>query len=335
MFADLTPPRAIPSPSIDLYLAKESQINFSAIQVPANIKLIDERAGTAGSVIRGQVLDMPSSKPIADAQIVLEKNNKETHKWESAMQTRSNADGEFEFKELPSDSYRLNVSASDHATRVADYIQVLESTFKQTTVQLSALVKITGKVIDNDGAAVVGASVRASGSIAADKTEYRQPEDAPQATTDAQGNFSLLAPPGTTHLYATLDGYFQLYSREATTAPSDAVTIRVTKTGTIKVTVVESAGNPAKDAMVEVRGSPDPIGRWGGSRSMMPDGIFEFKNIPPGEYLVSTGPSPDIANDANAKKIEVKIGQTTEITMEQHARVMKTGTGGQRISPIQ
>lgn len=332
--ANISPPTAMPSPSLDLYLTKESGIDFSTIRVPNNIKVIDERSDAAGSAIRGRVLDMPTSRPIADAQVVLEKNNRETHKWESVKQTRSNAEGTFEFLALPADSYRLNVSAGDHAARIADYIQVLESTSKQCTVQLSPVVRITGKVIDNDGAAVVGASVKAASSIAADNTEYRQPEDTPAAITDAEGKFSLAAPQGATRLRATLDGYYQLEFREATTAPSGATTIRVTKTGNIKGVVVDRLGNPALgDAMVEIRGTPDPVGRWGGGLSLMPDGTFEFKNIPPGEYLISTGPSPDLAHDPNAKTIQVKVGETTEITLEQHARVTQMGAG-RRISPM-
>lgn len=338
MFADLAPKRPMPSPSIDLFLEKTSKIDFAAIKVPANIKIIDERAdsnATAGSIIRGQVLDMITSKPIPDAQIVLEKRNQEALKWESADQARSTAEGAFEFKNVPVSSYRLNVSASGRATRIADYIQILDSTSKQTVVQLSPVVAIKGKVVDTEGAPIAGVSVKASGSVGADNMEYRQPEDAPPAITDALGNFSLDGPQGTSRMRATRDGYYQLDSRDATTAPADAVTIRMTRTGTVKATVVDRLGNPAPgDAMVEIRGSPNPVGRWGGSLSLMPGGIFEFKNVPPGEYLVSTGPSPDVANDPNAKKIEVKVGETTEITIEQRARVTQTSPGSRRISPV-
>lgn len=338
MFADLVPKRPMPSPSINLFLEKASKIEFAAIKVPANIKIIDERADSnaaAGSIIRGQVLDMDTSRPIADAQIVLEKRNQDALRWESADQVKSTADGAFEFKNIAANSYRLNVSASGRATRIADYIQILDSTSKQTVVRLSPVVAIKGKVVDTDGVPVAGVSVKASGSVGTDKMEYRQPEDAPPAITDALGNFSLDAPQGTSRMQASLDGYYHVDSRGATTAPADAVTIRMTRTGAIKATVVDRQGNPAlDDAMVEVRGSPNPIGRWGGSLSLMPGGIFEFKNVPPGEYLVSTGPSPDVAHDPNAKKIQVKVGETTEITIEQRARVTETGPGARRISPV-
>ena len=154
MLGDLIPARPMPSPSIDLFLDKASAIDFSAIRVPRNIKLTDERGGAsgiAGSTIRGQVLQMLTSRPIADVQLVLEKNNPETHKYESVSQTKSDADGAFEFKNVASSSYRLKVSASGRATRIADYIQILDSTSKQTEVQLAPVVTIKGKVIDTDG----------------------------------------------------------------------------------------------------------------------------------------------------------------------------------------
>ena len=64
------------------------------------------------------------------------------------------------------------------------------------------------------------------------------------------------------------------------------------------------------------------------------DGSFVFKNIPPGEYLISSGGNPDLANDPNALTIQVKVGETTDLTIQQHARVTEMGVGGRRISPI-
>lgn len=336
MVVDLIPSVPMPSPCIDLFLEKASAIDFSAIKIPANIKVTDERAdanGFAASIIRGQVVDLTGSAPIVDAQIILEKNNPEARKWESASQTRSNAEGTFEFRDVASNSYRLNVSAPGHATRIADYIQILDSTSKRAVVKLAPVAAIKGKVIDTDGAPVAGASVKTWGSIGTDKSSYREPEDAPAAITDAGGNFSLSAPEGTTRLRATLDGYYHVDSRGATTVPSDAVTIRMTRTGMIRGTVVDRQGNPAPDAMVEIRGWPDSIGRWGGSLSLMPQGVFEFKNVPPGDYVISTGSNPVLAKDPDAMKIQVKVGETTELTLEQRARVTPMG-GGRRISPI-
>ena len=85
--------------------------------------------------------------------------------------------------------------------------------------------------------------------------------------------------------------------------------------------------------MVEIRGWPDAIGRWSGNLSLMPDGIADFKNVPPGDYLISSGPGPDLANDPDAITIKVKVGETTEITIQQHARVTEAGSA-RRISPI-
>jgi hypothetical protein len=58
------------------------------------------------------------------------------------------------------------------------------------------------------------------------------------------------------------------------------------------------------------------IGSWGGSMQCGKDGSFEFKGVPPGEYLLSTKPMlPGQPEDPEALPVVVKEGETEEFEL--------------------
>ncbi|HVT88794.1 MAG TPA: carboxypeptidase-like regulatory domain-containing protein [Tepidisphaeraceae bacterium] len=314
-------PVPLPPPTINLFLYKDSPINFAAIKVPDDVRITDERASASGataSLVHGNVLDASTNQPLVDAEVSLTKYSPEDRKWHPLHAIKTAADGGFEFKNLEPQSYRLLARADGYASRDAAQVQILDDTAKQVSVALVKQVLLTGTVKDIDGKGVKGINVRAVGMVTADGADYRTSEEDSQTTTDAEGNFSLgKLPAGTLLIYVTGDGYFDLDTSKTFTAPQQGLVIHVTPTGSIKGTVVDNTGNPAVAGNIRVSPPGDPVGKWGGSAQIKPDGSFEFKNVPPGEYIVSANPDPSRAPNASDVKIELKAGQTADVSLMQ------------------
>jgi hypothetical protein len=103
------------------------------------------------------------------------------------------------------------------------------------------------------------------------------------------------------------------------TVPADDVVLRMTMTGTVKVTVAKADGskpNGSWIAMIEPEGG-SKIGSYGGSGNLAADGTRSFDNVPPGKYVVKAQANPGRAAGKNdGKTIEVKPGEATEVKIE-------------------
>ena len=90
----------------------------------------------------------------------------------------------------------------------------------------------------------------------------------------------------------------------------------MTGTGIVRVQVVGADGKPPSDktfVRIEHPGGPR-VGQWGGSARCQEDGICEFKEVPPGEYLVSANPGLTIRDeDSGTKLVIVKAGETADV----------------------
>lgn len=309
-------------PCIDVYVAGADGkgIDFKQIKVPAGITVTDERAtaagypADAGSVVRGDVYDMSTSKPIANAEVVVARHDNQG----KTEQVAGKADGQghFELKNIPPGSYRVSVSADGYAPRMLGYVQLGSNALKQYTTHLVPPAKVRGTVIDTDGKPVAGVEVIASSIIAIDGRGYLLP-DRPEATTDDKGAFELAGlPQGFLQLHGHHKTYFMLDILKPYAAPADDIVLRVTATGSVKGRVLRPDGKPAADANVSVNPPGERIGKWGGSTQVSPDGTFHFDGVPPGKYFVSANPGLAITgNDPAAKEIEVKTGQTVEVEL--------------------
>jgi hypothetical protein len=225
--------------------------------------------------------------------------------------------GAFEVRRIPAGTFRLAVSADGYAPRAVGYESFRENGFREMNVELITEAKLDGVVTDGSGKPVEGAKVRAT-PLAIDGRGYASPGRA-EAVTDARGRFSLTGlPQGFAELWCNAEGYFQPESvGKLHDVPAANVALKLVGTGRLKVTVVGPDGKPAgADVNVHVNPPGDPIGKWGGSAQLRPDGTYEFTAVPPGTYWVATvfDPRPAEQNPA-AKSVTVGPGKLAEVKL--------------------
>jgi hypothetical protein len=102
--------------------------------------------------------------------------------------------------------------------------------------------------------------------------------------------------------------------------PEEA-TIVVEGTGTVRGKVVGDDGNPPRRAfLVEIEPKDGAkIGTWGGAMQCKEGGVFEFKGVPPGEYVVIAKPNPMREGEASEPKaVTVTVGATVSLEVINH-----------------
>lgn len=187
-----------------------------------------------------------------------------------------------------------------------------ERTYKPFTVELAKQAHLGGVVMDSDGQPLRNVKVRASSVMAMDGRGYRQPLSR-QAETDDAGRFDFTGlPAGFLQLHASASGYhfgdlFTIYD-----VPSTNVVLRLKGAGGMLVTVVDKQGKAISQfegnevlVSVEPKGG-SIIGSWGGSGKVNAQGVIEFKDMPPGEYRVSSRPNPSSSSRNSPEQI-VKV----------------------------
>jgi len=309
-------------PRLDVYVAAAGGkgIDWAKISVPKNITVSDERASAAGyapnasGVIRGDVYDMVTSKPILGARILLDTNA--ATDWTEAASAKSDDTGHFELKSIAAGNYRLSISADGYVPRLLGYLELGHNALKEYTVHLCAPAHISGNVRDTDGNPVAGARVRADNIVAMDGRGYLIPQR-PEVVSDAAGKFELSGvPQGWLQFYVSAESHQMLDALKQYSVPSADIALHVTATGSIKGKVLKPDGNPANDAQVSVNPQGERIGKWGGSTNVNAEGTFTFQNVPPGKYLVSANPGLAISGaDPDGKLIEVKARQTAQVEL--------------------
>jgi hypothetical protein len=265
---------------------------------------------------------MVTSKPVAGASIVVAKHAGagDEYNYAAVASTKSGADGRFELKDIPADTYRVQASADGYAGRVLGYAQLGNDTLKEYVVRLAPPATLEGTVLDTDGKPVKGVSVRADCVMGPDGAGYRLPARA-EATTDEQGAFAIANLPGGGYCqtFAHAAGYsmLDLFALHAVPSP-EPLAVRVSRAGIVKAKVVTPGGGKLTQPYmvhIEPEGG-EKVGSWGGSGDVGPDGTMTFENVPPGKYAITFRPNPGPAiqgKDPNERLIEVRGGQTVDV----------------------
>ncbi len=310
-------------PRIDVYVAGDKGgLDFSKVKVPVNVVVNDERADRAGfaggSAVVCDVYNQITSKPVAHAKVALS-TQKAYNEWIPTTDAETDAAGHVEMLKAPVGRFGVMVSCPEYASRVIGRAELRGNTLKRFAAQLAPAVTARGIVIDTAGKPVSGATVRADSLIGPDGRGYIVPNKG-ETKTDEQGRFEITGlPSGHTSLYVSANHFAMLGAFKLQELPADAVVLRMTATGTLKVKVLTAAGKPAIHGNIEVNPPGGAkVGDWGGSAETTADGTRTFEDVPPGEYVVSAmaihpGTPPPTGKDPNAKTVTVKAGETTEI----------------------
>ena len=316
--------RPVDPPRTDVYVAGDDGkgIDCKKVKVPANVRVSDERAtsngyaAADGSVLRGDVYDVVTSKPIAGATVTLRKFDGRKD-WENVGEAKSDAAGHFELKKVPGGTFAVVVSADGHVPRSVGFVEFGKNALKEyEAVYLAPPASIGGTVTDADGKPLAGVKIRADDVLGPDGRGYLI-ADKDETASDAAGKFEITGvPQGFLRLSASHESYFPIDTMRQYKSPAKDVALRMTATGAVEGRVLKKDGSPAADAQVSVDPEGDPIGKWGGGINVKPDGTFKFENVPPGKYTVSANPGmAKLGKDARAKQIEVKAGETAKVEL--------------------
>ena len=300
-------------------------VEWDKVKVPDGIKVLDRRAAAAGiqpaagAVLRGGVYDMFTGKPVSGARVAVAKNTGQDQ-WDEVAAAQVDGLGAFEVRKVPAGTFRVVVRADGFAPRAVGQETFRPGGLVELNVELTAAAKLAGVVSDDSGKPIRGAKVRAQ-PLAIDGRGYASP-DRNEAITDDQGKFELAGlPKGFAELWCTAQGYFQPESVGKLYDVPSNLTLKLVRTGGLKVSVVGPDAKPVGgDVHVHVNPPGDPIGKWGGSAQLKPDGTYAFTGVPPGPYWVSTvfHPGPAEQNPA-AKPVTVEAGKVAEVKLVHRA----------------
>ena len=324
----------IPPPRIDVYVGGDGPIVWEQVNVSSNVRVIDKRAAAApvdvkdGGVVRGRLFDMATHQVIAGADVVLMKRIKPRGLKET-VRTKSDDGGTFSVQGIPEGYYEIHVEADGYAGRdVGPYDNRSGHSFRDFDALLAGRGSLRGQVVDTHGNPARGVKVYARGVWGIDGFNYKCSQE-PMATTDQGGRFELhLLPRGYASLRCRAPSLHQKsISSELFTVgtkpwdkPEEA-TIVVEGTGTVRGKVVGDDGNPPRRAFNVGIESKDgaKIGTWGGGMQCKEGGVFEFKGVPPGEYVVIAKPNPMREGEASEPKlVTVTVGGTVSLEIINH-----------------
>jgi hypothetical protein len=282
---------------------------------------------TGKAIVRGRVVAADTGQPLRKAQVRITSNE-----FRENRMTTTDADGKYEFKELPAGRY--NVQASKGSYVQLQYGQLrpfepgkpLEVLEAQTVEKVDfALPKggvITGRILDEFGEPLADTQVAAMRYQNMGGRRRLVPAGRAAMTNDI-GEFRLFAiPPGQYYLSATQrnmggmmgdtddrSGYAPTYfPGTANLAEAQRVTIGLgqvvsdinmalmtTRTARISGVAIDSQGRPMMGMVFAMPRGESMMMMFGPPNQIKPDGTFSVGGLAPGTYVLQTqgGTGPD------------------------------------------
>ena len=331
--------KPVDSPRLDVYVGNGG-LDWSKVSVPTNVHVIDNRVSVAGSkpaasMIRVEAFDMANGKPVRGARVIVASMNQgpagvtskpalranDQNAYPTIVEGTTDETGQAEITNIPNGPHQVYMKAQGYAVRVLSYEQFNERTYKTFSTELSKVATIRGLAVDGDGNPLAGVKVRADTLMGIDGRGYLLAA-APEAVTDAAGKFELDGlPTGYCQLWAQADGFSYGDVTSIYDVPATEVTLRLKRAGVIMVRVTDKQGKAlSRYENNELLVSVEPkegskVGSWGGGATVKDDGSAEMKDVPPGEYRITSRPNPANSNKEYTKEqiVTVKPGTTTEV----------------------
>jgi hypothetical protein len=282
-----------------------------------------QKPGTA--IVRGHVIAADTGQPLRKAQVRIV-----APELRESRLTTTDAEGRYEFKELPAGRYMITASKGSYVTlsygqtRPLEPGKPLEILDKQTVEKVDLMLPrggvITGRIVDEFGEPVSDAMVAVQRYQFMQGRRRLMPAGRSVMTNDI-GEFRLFAiPPGQYYLSATLrnmmmgigesddrSGYAPTYfPGTPNVAEAQRVTIRVgeilsdvnmalvpTRTARITGTAVDSQGRPMAGQMVMAFPKGEFMGMFGPPGQIRPDGSFTISGLSPNTYTLQVNGPPD------------------------------------------
>jgi len=282
--------------------------------------------------IEGIVLD-PSGKPHDGALVAVVPADSDAERFQGrqlrpAGVTRSSGGGHFRIENLRPGPYAATATAAGFAAGFKGQLQLLPGeTLRGVEIRLEkGGVTLSGHVTDSGGGPVSAADVRAH-RIGKDSG------DVFQVVADGQGAYKITIPKGEYMLAADAEGYApdEKYVRATLDQTLD---FKLNPAATLRGRVVmRDGGAPVAGAEVTI-GSSELW--WMNAKKATSDaqGIFEFKDLDPGDYDLSAQKGPLVGH--LPRKVGVTLaGFTGDVTIQvDRARIIAGHVRAQNGSPV-
>jgi hypothetical protein len=303
-----------------------------------------EAESTGSATIRGRVVRADTGEPLRRVQVRATASEPHT--------ALTDADGRYELARLPAGSYQLSASRGGFVEmqygqrrpfRAGRAVALTDgATFEKIDFALMPGGVIAGRILDDAGEPVIGASV--SVSRMAYVNGRRQLIASGGDRSDDHGEFRIFdLPPAEYYVYATLDsqsdasnaglGYATTYY-PGTPSHTEAQQVRLnageelsgivfplvaTRTSSISGVVRNVDGTPALLAMVIARPrSGDVAPMMGASFAAVtkPDGSYAVANVPPGAYSLEARAVTNDGMSSSAVDVVVTGRDVSDIALQ-------------------
>jgi len=262
--------------------------------------------------VQGRLVDAVDNSWLADAQVVVRNVG-----GDFVVVGSTDINGQFDFGELPSDTYSIDVEHDNYLKPTVENIDVLQGVTLEIDLSLNPGATIYGRLTSVIADTPIdGQQVTAVSQVTGDTTATVTQED---------GTFFLSTlPAGTYDIVTNPDGYLEPVQVEVTVATNSEtrnVSLVVDPGANISGTIVESDGQqPIADAEIEYIDADDELRRAFSDAN----GFFEFTALKPGNSSLVVRHQRFISSSPQAVTIVGREEQTVVFELEVGASVHGT-----------
>lgn len=314
-----------PPTTLDIYTG--GNVKWSDVLMPKDLTVIDKRLEahgftlSDGVVLEGKLVDVEQKKPI-DGRLRLElvepqKTGGYQHKL--IKEVKSDKNGRWVVKNAPSGWFRLVAVADGYVSRVIAYEKFDdEPRWASYDCGMLCPAPVTGRVVDKKGKPLAGVEVRFGDVTVKQIGRYESPNE-DNVKTDKDGRFRCEdLPAGTASIWVHKAGYVRPGLGKKITMPAKDVALEMLQSAKLTVTVDFSATTPPGGYIVRIAPEGgEVVGSWGGSGSIDPENKIDFKDIPPGKYILTGRPNPGSdTQETEPVTVDLKGGEEAKVTLK-------------------